>query len=320
MVAAMTRRTTKGISGAGAVLAALLLSSPAAAAQSTQDLVDRLDAAVRVPSLNPRDIAYGRHAEQRISLYAKRGAERRPLVIWLNGRDRLGSSTRLSLAWLRPFLFENGFALAEVGLRPDGETSAEERVRDIEAAIETLVRKAADHPIDLDRVVLMGGGLNAHFAALLGTDPSRLRNAGLRFEAVRAVIGFGGVGFDIGRRLSANDYESRYYRRFFGEEAAAQTALSAVSHVRPPNAPAFLFYASAGDRDTGEQAAEFAASLAPFAADAEVRTLPLTRRGVAGTYIGAPQHPETARLRAFLQRTLGVAAAAERPQARPPRR
>jgi len=304
----MARKISKGIFGSGAALAAFLLLPSAAAAQSTQDLADPLDAAVHVPSLNPREIRYGRHAAQRISLYAKRGAERRPLVIWLNSPDRLGSSQRLSLAWLRPFLFENGFALAEVGLRPDRETNAAARARDIEAAIATLARETAGDRIDAGRVVLIGGGLNAHLATLLGMDPSRLRAAGLRFEGVRAVIGFGGVGFDIGRRIAANDYESRYYERFFGRDAAQQMALSPVSHAGPPNAPSFLFYVSRDDRDTGEQAAEIVASIAPSGADAEVRTLPVTRSGVAGTYIGAPQHPETARLLAFLRRVLSVSA------------
>ncbi|HZF94684.1 MAG TPA: hypothetical protein VEZ20_07390 [Allosphingosinicella sp.] len=306
----MSRKITKGVFGAGAALAALLLSPSAAAAQSTQDLADRLDSAVQIPSLNPREIRYGRHAGQRIALYAKRGAEQLPLVVWVNSRDRLGTSERLSLAWLRPFLFEHGFALAEVAVRPDGEANAAERAQDIGAAIATLLGEDAGDRIDSDRIVLIGGGLNAHFAVLLGTDPSWLRNAGLRFESVRAVIGFGGVGFDVGRNIAAGGYEARYYRRFFGRDPAQQAALSPAGHVALPNAPSFLFYVARDDRKTGAEAAGIAASLAPFAADVEVRALPVTRSGVAGTYIGAPQHPETARLLAYLRRVLYVPAPA----------
>lgn len=114
-----------------------------------------------------------------------------------------------------------------------------------------------------------------------------------------------GDAFDLPRRIARSSAQRRrQYAEVFGRDEALQAAYSPLAHVGAPDAPAWLFHALRADADLRAEAEAMATALRAGGAEAEVRLVDRTRLGRAASYVGAPQHPETAPLLRFLAAAL----------------
>lgn len=258
------------------------------------------------PDLNGTSHRYGSGQGQTIVVAVLRSGRPAPLVVLLTGADFAGDADMVSLSWVPAMLFETGFAVANVSTRPRHQAGIEGMLDDMVVAIGEIARRAGALGIDPDRIILMGGGSGGHAAALLGTDPSYFRRAGVPFAAIRGVVAVNGDGFDLVRRVAtASRFRASRYRTEFGNDPARWRLFSPASHIAAPNASRFLFLASSAGGEFVPQARDMTSLLGSGAA-AEFWTVPQTRRGAPGTYLGLPQHPRTRDLRSAMREMVGL--------------
>lgn len=104
-----------------------------------------------------------------------------------------------------------------------------------------LIAEADKYHIDRRRIVLMGHSAGAHLVALVGTDESYLKRAGLSFGDLAGVIPIDGAAYDVEQQIAqAGPMMRRTYMAAFGSDPARQRALSPIAQAAAPNAPAFL--------------------------------------------------------------------------------
>ena len=111
--------------------------------------------------------------------------------------------------------------------------------------------------IDRARVALMGHSSGAHLAALIGTDPRYLREAGLPMDALAGVIANEGPAYDAREpSVRAGWLHRRLIAPALPGDAAALAELSPAVHAAAlPNAPAFLILHAARDHGARQAAA-----------------------------------------------------------------
>lgn len=185
-------------------------------------------------------IAYGAHPLQQLDFYSA-GDGVRPLLVFLHGGAwQFGDKARRLADAKAPFARGEGWHFASLNFRLVPEVGVAEMARDAAAAIARLVAEAGALGIDPRRVVLMGHSSGAQLAALVGTDPRYLSEAGLGMEALVGVIANDGAGYDARERSVRAEW---LHRRLIvpAFPAKAQAELSAVVHAANlPNAGAFL--------------------------------------------------------------------------------
>lgn len=199
-------------------------------------------------------LAYGAHPLQQLDFYSAGDGER-PLLAFLHGGAwQFGDKARRLADAKVPFARAEGWHFASLNFRLVPEVGVAEMARDAAAAIARLVAEAKLLGIDARRIVLMGHSSGAQLAALVGTDPGYLAEAGLGMDVLAGVIANDGAGYDA-RQPSVR--AAWLHRRLIAPAfpADAQAELSAALHAASaPNAGAFLIL-HAG-RDLGSRHAE----------------------------------------------------------------
>ncbi|HEY6816201.1 MAG TPA: alpha/beta hydrolase [Croceibacterium sp.] len=199
-------------------------------------------------------LAYGEHPLQQLDFYSA-GAGQRPLLAFLHGGAwQFGDKARRLADAKAPFARRQGWHFASLNFRLVPEVGVAEMARDAAAGIARLLAEAGPLGIDPRRVVLMGHSSGAQLAALVGTDPRYLAEAGRGVEALAGVIANDGAGYDPRERsVRAEWLHRRLIAPAFPSETQAELS-AAVHALSAPNAGAFLIL-HAG-RDLGSRHAQ----------------------------------------------------------------
>jgi acetyl esterase/lipase len=290
-----------------AMFAALALTGlPAAGAQ----VGDRFRARLvpdrsQMPVPGRRDMAYGGDPLQHLDFWpATKATATAPLVVFVHGggwkrgdKDNATGPTKIA-----HFLGE-GYAVASIDYRLVPANTVEDEAHDVAKAVAFLLGRAKTLGVDPRRVVLMGHSAGAHLAALVGTDPRYLAEAGLKPDAVAGVVLLDGAAYDVPRQIAdGGNFMHGTYLQAFGSDPARQRALSPTMWADAPNAPRFLILHI--DRDDGTvQSEALGAALRKAGTPAQVK-------GVGGTGLmghmainrdlGKPDYPATPLVDAFL--------------------
>lgn len=219
-------------------------------------------------------IAYGEHPLQQLDFYSA-GEGQRPLLVFLHGGAwQFGDKARRLSDAKAPFARAEGWHFASLNFRLVPEVGVAEMARDAAAGVARLAAEAEMLGVDAARIVLMGHSSGAQLAALVGTDPVYLAEAGSNIAALAGVIANDGAGYDA-REPSVR--AKWLHRRLIAPAfpAELQRGLSAaVLAATPPNAPAFLILHTA--RDRGAQQAQW------LEAALRLSDTPVERHGFAG--------------------------------------
>ncbi|QIG80676.1 alpha/beta hydrolase [Stakelama tenebrarum] len=188
-----------------------------------------------------REIAYGGDSLQRLDYYPAPAAGA-PLIVFVHGggwkRGDKGNATGETK--VRHF-HDRGYAFASINYRLVPDSTVEQQATDVAHALGYLITHAPELGFDASRIVLMGHSAGAHLAALVGTDPRYLRDAGLGLDALDGVILLDGAAYDVSAQIAeGNRFMHDTYVQAFGENPARQRALSPLHQAAAPNAPAFL--------------------------------------------------------------------------------
>jgi acetyl esterase/lipase len=247
---------------------------------------------------SPLTISYGSAEDQVYDVWrAETGSGAAPLVVFVHGGGWTnGSKDSASGPYKATHYPQQGYAYASINYRLVPEATVEDEARDVAAAVASLISHAAELGIDPTRVVIMGHSAGAHLVALVGTDESYLRDAGLTEDALRGVIAIDGAAYDVPQQIAFGGVMHDRYLDAFGTDPARQIALSPTFQVAAPNAPAFLL-PHVQRADGIAQADELAAALTAAGTRAETASFPGT--GLAGhaeinRRLGDPSYAETA--------------------------
>lgn len=173
----MIRLRTLGLGLAGAVagVVAAWRWSPRPAAFLVREVMTRHDAKV-VPARNAAidalapeglaehlDVAYGPAAAQRLDVFTPPGGPH-PTVVWVHGGAFVAGTKDDLRPWFR-VLAGRGITVVGVDYTLAPAASYPSPVRDLAAALDHVVARAADLGIDPTRIVLAGDSAGAHIAA-----------------------------------------------------------------------------------------------------------------------------------------------------------
>lgn len=255
---------------------------------------------------SPRTISYGSSKDQVYDVWrAVDGTGPAPLVVFVHGGGWTnGSKDSASGPYKSTHYPQQGYAYASINYRLVPDVTVEDEARDVAAAVASLIGHADELGIDPGRVVIMGHSAGAHLVALVGTDESYLRSAGLTERSLRGVVAIDGAAYDVPQQIAFGGVMHDRYLEAFGTDPARQTALSPTSQVAAPNAPAFLL-PHVQRVDGVAQADALAAALNAAGTPAETASFPGT--GLAGhaeinRRLGDPTYEETAVVDAWLAR------------------
>jgi acetyl esterase/lipase len=225
-------------------------------------------------------LAYGGHPLQQLDFYSAGDGER-PLLAFLHGGAwQFGDKARRLADAKAPFARGEGWHFASLNFRMVPEVGIAEMARDVAAGIARLAAEAGTLGIDRRRIVLVGHSSGAQLAALVGTDPRYLAQAGLGMDALAGVIANDGAGYDPRvPSVRAAWLHRRLIAPAFPQETHAD--LSAALHAaHAPNAGAFLILPAG--RNLGSRHAELLEAALRRAGT------PVERHGFAGR--GAHAH------------------------------
>ena len=198
-------------------------------------------------------------------------------------------------------------AVASVDYRLIPDATVEEQAADLAAALALLKKRAESLNFDPRQIVLVGHSAGAHLVALLGTDESYLRKAGLSFADIAGVVLLDGAAYDVPVQLeNGPDVMQSRYRAAFGTDPARQARLSPTRQAAAPNAPAFLIL-HVQRPDGVAQSQALAAALKKAGTSVEIHGFPGT--GLKGhreinVRLGEPDYPATPVLDRWLEKVL----------------
>ena len=246
-----------------------------------------------------RELSFGSDPRQRLDLVMPSSASAKAPVLlfvhgggWSIGDKRIGSEVKG-----RHFAAQ-GWAFASTNYRLVPAATVEQQAADVAAAVASLRRQAG---VDPDRIVLMGHSAGAHLAALVASDPSYLRAAGVPMSAVRGAVLLDGAGYDVGEQMAEpRNAVLSMYTQAFGTDPKRQAALSPARHAAAPNAAEWLILPVAQRRDSTAQSEKLARLLRAGGSRAEVLPQPGKTHMTLNRELGQPGDQSTAVVDRFL--------------------
>jgi acetyl esterase/lipase len=249
-----------------------------------------------------RDIAYGADPAQRLDLYQASGPGPHRLAVWVHGGGWVAGDKRGAARLAGP-LREAGYTVATVDYRLVPQTDLGGAMTDLAQATAFLLNHAAQFQINPAHFAVMGHSSGAHMAALLGTDQSYLRAAGVDPAKLAVVITLDGV-YDI--RANVTHYPTAQRREVFGTDPALWSKYSPIDHLAGMTAhPEFCVLHEDTQPRFIEQAALFEAALRAHGEHFQTAIAPGLKHGQLVGEFGDPAEPMAGFVEGCLQAALG---------------
>lgn len=220
-----------------------------------------------------RDLAYTEPADdgRRLDLYAPADGKAHPMLIWIHGGGwQKGDKANVQQ---KPQAFVGkGFVFVSVNYRFVPKVTVKEMTGDIAKAIRWVHDHAGQYGGSPDKMFVAGHSAGAHLAALVCTDDSYLKAEGLLLTTIKGCIPVDTAVYDIPKQVEGRGpLMSNVYTSAFGEDEAAQRALSPITHVaKDKGIPPFLILHVADRPDSTAQSRAFAKALEGAGVQAQV--------------------------------------------------
>ena len=258
-----------------------------------------------------RDVAYGKHKDQRLDVYSpKKGVKDSPVMVYVHGGAWMRGN-KSSVGKKATFFTGRGWILVSVNYRlvPDGQHPR--NVEDVATALAWVHDHCAEQGGDPNLIFLMGHSAGCHLAALVATDGRPLKKAGKSLTIVKGVIGLDTQTYDI-PQLMKSASSSAVYAKVFTEDESTQRDASPIHHVQKNKGiPPFLICYSRGmatrlNPARPEQAKAFCAALNSAGVEAEVVDASDRNHGQINQRFGDPKDNKvTGKATEFLKAILG---------------
>jgi acetyl esterase/lipase len=253
-------------------------------------------------------LSYGPDPLQTVDVWTTAAVEPTLMVFVHGGGWSRGDKTMMrGSAKLEHWLYEAD-AAASINYRLVPDATVEQQAEDIASALALLKSRADSLYFDPKKIVLVGHSAGAHLVALLGTDESYLRRAGLSFADIAGFVLLDGAAYDIPMQLEKGPrIMQRTYRQAFGTDPARQARLSPTRQAATPNGRAFLIL-HVQRPDGVAQSEALAAALRKAGTPVEIHGFPGT--GLKGhreinVRLGEPDYAPTQALDRWLAKLFG---------------
>jgi arylformamidase len=186
-----------------------------------------------------KELVYGKDPLQKLDYWRPEKAGS-PLVVFVHGGGWKRGDKKATELKPSHYLAE-GYAFASLNYRLVPANTVEEQAQDVATALAFLMKQAGALGFDKKKVVLMGHSAGAHLSALVGTDMTYLKKAGLNSKSLRGIIPLDGACYDIPKQVADGGVMmDDTYLQAFGNEQERQLSLSPIYHAKAPNSPSFL--------------------------------------------------------------------------------
>ena len=248
-----------------------------------------------------RELAFGADPKQRIDLAKPVGVRKAPVLIFVHGGGWSIGDKRAGEAVKAPHFTAAGWAYVSANYRLVPSATVEQQAADVASAIAWVRANAVNEGLDPDRIVLMGHSAGAHLVALVGTDPTYLKAAGVPLRAVSGVILLDGAGYDVPAQIKApGNLVGPMYDAAFGKDVARQKALSPTLHAAAPNVANWLILPIERRADSQVQSNALAAGLRNAGSSTRVVAVPGESHGSLNKGLGEAGNFATAEVDRFL--------------------
>ena len=246
-----------------------------------------------------REDAYGADPRQKLDWgVPANGSGKSPLLVFVHGGGWSIGDKRMGAGQKGQHFLGQGWAFASTNYRLVPQATVEQQAADIASAVAWLRQQPG---VDPNRIVLMGHSAGAHLAALVSTDPTYLRAAGVPMDAIRGVVLLDGAGYDVGEQMALpGNLVKTMYEQAFSKDPARQAKLSPARHAAAPNAANWLILPVASRRDSTAQSQNLAAKLRAGGSKAIVSPQAGKTHGSLNRELGVPGDPSTAEVDRFL--------------------
>lgn len=255
-----------------------------------------------------QELSFGSDPLQRVDFWRGSQAEA-PLVVFVHGGGwKRGDKSMMKGSAKLTHWQSLGYAVASVNYRLVPSATVEQQAQDVADALARLKREAGQLGFDSKRIVLVGHSAGAHLVALVGTDPTYLRKAGLSYRDIAGIVPLDGAAYDVPAQVNENPrLMGETYRQAFGTDPERQRALSPTFHAAVPNAPSFLIL-HVQRRDGAAQSQGLARALEEAGTQASVQGF--SGRGLRGhaeinRKLGEADYPATAVVDRYLASRFG---------------
>lgn len=186
------------------------------------------------------ELAYGKDPLQKLDYWRPEKAGS-PLVVFVHGGGWKRGDKQHAIGLKSEHYLSEGYAFASLNYRLVPANTVEEQAQDVADALAFLMKQSRTLGFDKTKVVLMGHSAGAHLSALVGTDMTYLKKAGLNSKSLCGIIPLDGACYDVPKQIAqGGELMDDTYLQAFGSEEARQLSLSPTHHASAPNAPAFL--------------------------------------------------------------------------------
>jgi arylformamidase len=267
-------------------------------------------AEAKAPSFGGTEMAYGKHAKQRLDFWApllSPSKTRPPLVIFVHGGGWSIGDKKSGTGEKAAHFTKLGYAFASLNYRLVPETDPGGQATDIANAIAYLRAQSGALGFDPNRIILTGHSAGAHLVALISSDEHYLERARVPLASLRGSVLLDGAGYDVPKQMAANGAGpmiGKMYVAAFGTEKFNQLKLSPITYATAPNAAQWLLIHDANRADSGEQSRELAAALRKAGASATVVPIPDSSHMKINNDLGAGDNFITQHVDAFVNSAL----------------
>lgn len=268
-------------------------------------MAERRHSASTVPN-GGSELSYGTHTKQALDFYAAPDpAKRPPLIVFIHGGGwALGDKKSGTGDKAKHFTAE-GYAFASLGYRlvPDADPAGQ--ARDIASAIAFLRGRSKELGFDPDRIFISGHSAGAHLAALVSSDESYFKTAGVPLTAIRGTVLLDGAGYDVATQMKGGGpLLAKLHTGAFGTDPANHKRLSPLTYAGAPNVGHWLLIHDANREDSGAQTRNFAAALKATGENTRILAVPDSSHLQINHDVGAGDNLVTREFDAFVKSLL----------------
>ena len=264
------------------------------------------------PPRAERNLAYGKHPDQRLDAYFPRGPRSGAVIVLVHGGGwRIGDKALPGVVenklerWL-----PQGHVVVSVNYRLLPDADPLEQARDVARAMAFVQGQARRWDVDANRIVLMGHSAGAHLAALLAADRDLARAHGVRPWA--GTVSLDSAALDVPALMQGRPL--RLHREAFGRDPRYWRQVSPVHQVQARPQPLLLVYAARRE-ESRDQNQRMARAVQKAGGRAVLQAVPLSHREI-NVELGRPG-PYTDAVEAFMA-SVGVQRLAQHPASAPP--
>lgn len=231
-----------------------------------------------------KDLAYGKHALQKMDVYAPADAKDAPIIIMVHGggwkRGDKGGEHMVTekVKYWQP----KGFIYASVNYRLHPEVDLLEEAADVAAALAFIQAHASLWGGDPERIIMMGHSAGAHLVAYLSADPQFAKKEGAR--PWQGTIVLDSAMMNAVEQMTNKPYKilsKKIYDEVLGADQEYWKTVSPYHQLVAEAVPTYIV-CSSKRKDACPQAHEFSRKAKSLGANSEVLEEPLTHGEVLG--------------------------------------